>query len=113
MLASFVTCARCAHIQSEVFDPEAEARHPDHTRGEDCAFSIASYYTRVNVDALTTPSYPTIPDTLTTSGTSQDETYVLERALAFRRAQDAQLHRAAQPDLDSELSDDEAISSNI
>ena len=40
MLASFVTCARCAHIQSEVFNPEEEARHPDHTRGEDCAFSM-------------------------------------------------------------------------
>ena len=86
MFGAFVTCARCAHIKCEMFDPEAEARHPDHTRGEDCAFSIASYYTRVNVDALTTPSYPTIPDTVTTDGTSQNQTYILEKALAFRRA---------------------------
>ena len=43
MLTAFVTCARCAHIQCEMFDPEAEARHPDHTRGEDCAFSIAGH----------------------------------------------------------------------
>ena len=39
MFASVVTCARCAHIKFEVFDPEEEARHPDHTKGEDCALN--------------------------------------------------------------------------
>ena len=80
MFGAFVTCARCADIKCEMFDPEAEARHPDHTRGEDCAFSIENYFTRVNVDAQTTPSYPTIPDTVTTDGTSQNQTYILERS---------------------------------
>ena len=55
-------------------------------------------YAKWGFDAETTPSYPTIPDTLTTDATSQNETYILEKALAFQRAQLSQLHRAVQPD---------------